>query len=148
MEDRVRAALGDSLAAVLLVDHGSPMRAVTAVRDHVTAQLRTRLGAAVRGVTAASMERRPGPEYAFADPLLAAAFDQPGLDAGPVVVAMLFISPGRHAGKKGDVARICAAAGERHPGLQAVMTEPIGSHPGLIPVLVDRVAAALARAPL
>ncbi len=148
MEDRVRAALADSRAAVLLVDHGSPMRAVTAVRDHVTAQLRTRLGGAVRSVAAASMERRPGPEYAFADPLLAAALDQPGFDAGPVIVAMLFISPGRHAGKEGDVARICAAARERHPGLQPIMTEPIGSHPGLIPILVDRVAAGLSQPPV
>ena len=148
LEDHVRTVLGDSPASVLVVDHGSPQRAVAAVRDHVAAQLRVRLGSAVRGVAAASMERRPGPEYAFADPLLAAAFDQPGFDAGPVVVAMLFISPGRHAGEKGDVAQICAAARARHPGLRPIMTGLVGSHPGLIPILADRVAAGLASAPL
>jgi sirohydrochlorin ferrochelatase len=141
MEDRVRAVLAGSPAAVILVDHGSPQRAVAAARDHVATQLRALLGPAVRGVVAASMERRPGPEYAFADPLLAAAFDQPGFDTGSVVVALLFISPGRHAGGNGDVAQICAAARERHPGLHPVMTELVGSHPGLISILVDRVAA-------
>jgi sirohydrochlorin ferrochelatase len=145
--ERVGAMAIGSSAPVVLVDHGSPMRAVAAVRDHVAAQVRTQLGAG-RRVVAASMERRPGPEYAFADPLLAAALDQPDLNAGPVVVAMLFISPGRHAGENGDVAQICAAAHERHPGLRPVMTELVGSHPGLIPILADRVAAGLAMPPL
>jgi sirohydrochlorin ferrochelatase len=145
--ERVRAASADSTSPVVLVDHGSPMRAVAAVRDQVAAQVRTRLGAG-RRVVAASMERRPGPEYAFADPLLAAAFDEPGFDAGMVIVAMLFISPGRHASEKGDVAQICTAARERHPGLRPVMTELVGSHPGLIPILADRAAAGLATPPL
>jgi sirohydrochlorin ferrochelatase len=148
MEERVRAVSAESSAPVILVDHGSPMRAVGAVRDQVAAQLQARLGSAARRVVAASMERRPGPEYAFADPLLSAAFDQPGFAAGSVVVAMLFVSPGRHAGEKGDVAQICAAARERHPGLRPIMTELVGSHPGLIPILVDRVAAGLNTPPL
>jgi sirohydrochlorin ferrochelatase len=154
LEDRVRALLAGgekspaNAPAVILVDHGSPARAVAAVRDQLAAQLRGRLGTAVRRVLAASMERRPGPEYAFADPLLADAFDQPDFSAGPVIIAMLFHSPGRHAGPGGDVAQICAAARQRHPGLQPVMTELVGSHPGLIPLLAYRARAGLARAPL
>jgi sirohydrochlorin ferrochelatase len=146
LEENVRAKLAEvsSRPAVILVDHGSPVRAVSAVRDHLVGQLRARLGPAVHGVLAASMERRPEPEYDFNEPLLERAFDQPGFDAGPVIVAMLFLSPGRHAGPAGDVARICAAAQQRHPGLLIVMTDLVGRHPGLIQILVDRVRAGLA----
>jgi sirohydrochlorin ferrochelatase len=118
------------------------------VREHLARQLRTRLGPTVRGVLAASMERRPESEYDFNEPLLERAFDRPGFDAGPVIVAMLFLSPGRHAGPDGDIARICADAQQRHPGLRIVMTDLVGRHPGLIPILVDRVRAGLVSIPL
>jgi hypothetical protein len=59
-------------------------------------------------VAGCSMERRPGPAYAFNEPLLERLLRAP-FDAGLVVVGMLFLSPGRHAGQ-GDVAAICAAA--------------------------------------
>ena len=149
LEENVRAKIAEvsSRPAVILVDHGSPVRAVTAVRDHLARQLRSRLGPAVRDVLAASMERRPEPEYDFNEPLLERAFDRPGFDAGPVIVAMLFLSPGRHAGPAGDIARICAAAQQRHPGLRIAMTDLVGRHPGLIPILVDRVRAGLASPP-
>jgi len=151
LEENVRALLANAselagkraAPAVVLVDHGSPTRAVVAVRDHVTAQLRHRLGPAVRGVLAASMERRSGAEFDFSGPLLADAFARPGFDAGPVIVAMLFLSPGRHAGPDGDVAQICTAARQHHPELRPLITALVGSHPGLIPVLVDRVASVL-----
>jgi sirohydrochlorin ferrochelatase len=118
------------------------------VREHLARQLRTRLGPAVCGVLAASMERRAEPAYDFNEPLLKRAFDRPGFDAGPVIVAMLFLSPGRHAGPAGDIARICAAAEQHHPELRIVMTDLVGCHPGLIPILVDRVHAGLASPPL
>jgi sirohydrochlorin ferrochelatase len=150
LEDRVRAALPDAGAppGVILVDHGSPVRAVAGVRDHLAAQLRARLGSAARGVLAASMERRDGPEYAFNEPLLEQALIQPGFDAGPLIVALLFLSPGRHAGPGGDIAQICAAAERHQPALKTVMTDPVGSHPGLIPILLDRIRTGLARPPL
>ena len=150
LEENVRAKMAEvsGRPAVVLVDHGSPVQAVTAVREHLARQLRTRLGSAVRDVLAASMERRLEPEYAFNEPLLERAFDRPGFDFGPVIVAMLFLSPGRHAGPGGDIARICAAAQQRHPELRIVMTDLVGRHPGLIPILVDRVRAGLASNPL
>jgi sirohydrochlorin ferrochelatase len=150
LEENVRAKIADapSRPAVIMVGHGSPARAVTAVREHLARQLRTRLGPTVRGVLAASMERRPESEYDFNEPLLERAFDRPGFDAGPVIVAMLFLSPGRHAGPDGDIARICADAQQRHPGLRIVMTDLVGRHPGLIPILVDRVRAGLVSIPL
>lgn len=150
LADHVRARMTETAGrpAVILVDHGSPVLAVGAVRDHLAAQLARRLGSAVRAVGAASMERRPGPAFAFNEPLLERAFDQAGFDAGHVIVAMQFFLPGRHAGPNGDVARICAAARQRHPGLQPVMTELLGAHPALIALLADRGREGLAGEPL
>lgn len=151
LEERVRAELarrpgGDERPAVAMVDHGSPEPKVTAVRDAVAARLRARLGAAVRAVAPCSMERREGEEFAFSDPLLAALFDRAPFDRGAVIVAMLFLSPGRHAGPAGDVAAICREAEARHPGLRATMTELLGGHPALVAMLAERLAAALGRA--
>lgn len=156
LEERVQDAVkraGSSVApharpAVVLVDHGSPTREVVAVRDHLARQLERRLGASARCVVAASMERRAGPEYAFAEPLLEHIFDRDELSAGLVIVAMLFLSPGRHAGPTGDVAQIIASARMRHPRLQVAMTDLVGSHPGLIPILTDRVRAGLLAPPV
>lgn len=148
LEERVRAELarlpaGAERPAVAMVDHGSPEPKVTAVRDAVAAQLQARLGAAVRAVAPCSMERREGDEFAFSDPLLAALLDRPPFDRGAVIVAMLFLSPGRHAGPEGDVATICRAAEARHSGLQATTTELLGGHPALIEMLAERLAAVL-----
>ena len=144
LEEGVRGCLAQGeRAAVALVDHGSPARAVTALRDGVAGALRERLGDSVRAVRAASMERRPGPEYAFADPLLERLLDEPGCDDGAVIIAMFFLLPGRHAGPAGDVAQIAAAARARHPGLRTVMTPLLGSHPGLIAILADRLKTVL-----
>jgi sirohydrochlorin ferrochelatase len=149
VEERIRRVLpSGGRPPVALVDHGSPARAVTVRRDEVAAELQRRLGGGVNAVRPASMERRPGPEYAFADPLLENLLDEPGFTAGIVVVAMFFLLPGRHAGPGGDVSRICAAAQVRHPTLRTVMTDTLGSHPDLIPILADRLKAAIGRAPL
>ncbi len=157
-DDRVAAMLEDHVRskmtgmadrpAVILVDHGSPERTVTLVRDHLAARLAVRLGDAVSGVRAASMERRPGAEYDFTEPSLDRALDKTDPDAGPVIVAMQFLLPGRHAGPGGDIAQICAAALRRRPGLSVTMTELVGSHPTLIEVLADRAREGWAAAPL
>ncbi len=140
IEAHVRAKMAEAAPrpAIILVDHGSPERAVTLVRDHLAARLAVRLGASVSGVRAASMERRPGAEYDFNEPSLDRALDELDASAGRVIVAMQFLLPGRHAGPNGDIVRICAAARRRHPGLRVVLTDLVGSHPGLIELLADR----------
>ncbi|MEI6862352.1 MAG: CbiX/SirB N-terminal domain-containing protein [Verrucomicrobiota bacterium] len=137
----VRAA-GWRRPKVLLVDHGSPTRAVTAVRDHLAAQLRAELGADAAAVGAASMERRDGAEFDFNEPLLSRALRTEPFDTGDVVVALQFLSPGRHAGPGGDVAEICRAAEAERPTLRTCLTEPLAAHPLLVDVLTDRLAAA------
>ena len=145
-ETRLAQILGDHVREqivpgerprVAIVDHGSPNREVTDARDQVTAQVRNLLGDAVLEVAACSMERREGAEYDFNDPLLASLLSRPGWKDGPVVVGMLFIAPGRHAGGEGDVAQICRAArGGSENGLQ--LTRLLGDHPLLMDILADR----------
>lgn len=126
---------------VVLVDHGSPQPAVAAVRDQLALQLAARLSDAAGPVLAASMERREGPEYDFNEPLLARALESV---EGPGIVALLFFSPGRHAGPGGDIQTICREAQEKRPGLQVHFTPLVGEHPCLLEILADRVHAAMA----
>lgn len=123
---------------VVLVDHGTPSPAVTAVRDRLAMSLGDRLGDLVSGVLAASMERRDGDEFAFNDPLLESALRMPGYDRGEVIVALQFLFPGRHAGPGGDIARICAKAEAEAPGLICRMTRPLGEDEALVELLVRR----------
>jgi sirohydrochlorin ferrochelatase len=137
LADHVRVAGGGgSPLRVALVDHGSPVRAVTAVRDALAGQLRGLLDAGAL-VAPCSMERRAGPDYAFNDPLLADLFAQPEW-TGDVVVARQFLLPGRHAGPEGDVAQICRRAEAQRPGLHTLPTPLVGAHPGLIEILAAR----------
>lgn len=140
---RVRGAMGEQgweRPRVALVDHGSPLAEVTAVRDALAVELGRALGDTVEAVAPCSMERREGPEYAFNEPLLEKLLDQPGWKSGKVIVSMLFLSPGRHAGPGGDIDSICKAAEARHPGLRTHMTGLVGDHPGIIPLLKRRLA--------
>lgn len=145
LADRVREVLGERgwvRPKVVLCDHGTPLRSVTAVRDRLALALAVELGDTVEGVMAASMERRDGLEFAFNEPLLAIALATPPFDTGEVVVALQFLSPGRHAGPGGDVAEICAAAEAARPGLRTAMTRPIADDVRLVGVLARRAEAA------
>jgi len=116
---------------------------VTAVRDHLAAQLRAVLGGEIEALIAASMERRDGDAYAFNEPLLATALRTPPFNTGEVIVALQFLSPGRHAGPEGDVAQICASAKRDYTGLVTEMTEPIAGDPRLAALLAERAAQAV-----
>lgn len=128
---------------VVLVDHGSPQRAVTRVRDRLGEQVRSLLGTEIMELAVASMERRPGVEFDFNEPLLARRLREPPFEHGDVVVLLQFLSPGRHAGPDGDIARICAEARGEKPELRTVMTEPIATDPRVIAVLAQRYAEAV-----
>ena len=122
---------------VAIVDHGSPNMEVTEVRNLVAAQVREMLGDAVLEVEPCSMERREGEQYGFNEPVLANLLAKPGWRDEPLVVGLLFIAPGRHAGENGDVMQICRIA--RGGELNGVkFTKLLGQHPILIDILVDR----------
>jgi sirohydrochlorin ferrochelatase len=132
---RAAAGAGWSRPRVVLVDHGSPQRGVAAVRDFLGGQLRGRLGVKV---AVASMERRPEPEFAFSEPLLAGLLRDKNFGQGEVVLALQFLSPGRHAGPGGDIAEICAGAMRAQPGLRVVPTGLVGEDERLADVLAER----------
>lgn len=137
LADQVRA-LGSTSRRVALVDHGSPARAVTEVRNELACQLAGLLGSDYT-VSPASMERREGAAYDFCEPLLERLLRSPGWNAGEVIVAMQFLLPGRHAGPQGDVAQICRAAEAASGGaLRTTMTGLVAEHPLLVDILADR----------
>ncbi|GBG33235.1 dTDP-D-glucose 4,6-dehydratase, putative [Hondaea fermentalgiana] len=140
---KVAADQGLSLPLrVVLVDHGSPSRSVNRTRRALAAQVRRLLGDEACCVVDCSMERRDGDAFAFNDPLLERVFDQGGLSEGPVILAMAFLAPGRHAGEDGDIAEILADVRRRHPLLEVHQTPLLGdvvvNAPKLLPVLRDR----------
>ncbi len=141
---RVNDEQGLAHPAVLLVDHGSPQPAVTAVRNHLGDQLRAQLDGLASRVGVALMERRPGPDYDFNEPLLSTALTRVPFDSGDVVIALQFLSPGRHAGPDGDIAHICDEARRGRSKLNTFLTEPIANDPRVIDVLLQRYEEAIA----
>ncbi|MBG30105.1 MAG: cobalamin biosynthesis protein CbiX [Opitutae bacterium] len=130
---------------IALVDHGTPVPEVHAVRENVGQQLRDLMASEVIQVKTCSMERRPKPEYDFNEPLLENLLqDQEACPSHQVVVAQLFLSPGRHAGPDGDVANICRHAEQVRPGLQTFLTDPLGDHPLVLEILEERLRQCLA----
>jgi sirohydrochlorin ferrochelatase len=139
--DRIResvATLGLARPTIVVVDHGGPSPASADIRNYVAKRVRQDLGSMVAAVVAASMESPAGPAFEFNLPLLADVLA--GLDAADVLIAPLFLLPGRHAGPDGDLARIARQA----QGVRRHFTELVGSHPLAIESLADAVTRALA----
>jgi sirohydrochlorin ferrochelatase len=128
--DRVQACLSSNRLVtppVIVVDHGGPSAASASLRDELANKISIALAGLAGPVEAASMEGSHPPLLAD----LIAAEPYAGQD---IVVAPLFLSPGRHAGPGGDIARICGAARAR-----SHVTELVGTHP-MVP---DALAGAL-----
>jgi sirohydrochlorin ferrochelatase len=135
--------LGGERPRVAVVDHGSPVRAVSEARDAIVAQVRALLGEAVAEVAACSMERRPGAEHDGNGPRLETLLAAPEWRSGPLVVALLFVAPGRHAGAEGDVVKICRRA--RGGLAEVAFTRVLGRHPRIVELLAERCRAARSR---
>ena len=148
VRDTARAnRLENGTFGVVLVDHGSPSRDVNRVRRALTARLRRALGRDAAVVVGSSMERRPGAQYAFNEPLLENVFDaHPGLaDCRDVVLAMAFLFDGKHAGPDGDVDRIVSeAVRSRARAIRVFRTPTIARSPErLAGVLAERLVSVL-----
>jgi P2-related tail formation protein len=129
--------------AVVIVDHGGPSPSSAAVRDDVAAAAGELLAPDFPPPVAASMESPAGPGFAFNRPLLAEALDALPVPSD-VIIAPLFLSPGRHAGPSGDLAQIVREAAARRPGLRGHFTGLVGSHPLAMAALARTLRAALA----
>eukprot|EP01147_Barroeca_monosierra_P003712 gene3712-6256_t len=124
---------------VVVVDHGSPTRAVTYIRNLLTTQVSKLLSGSVKSVHAASMERRPGPAYDFNEPLLENVVEKIQWSFGDtIIIALAFISPGRHAGPGGDIESIVKNIKSRYPRLDIYITNVLGSNFFLLDALVER----------
>jgi hypothetical protein len=145
LADHVRetlAGLGLARAPVVVVDHGGPSPASLEVRDRAAEGLARALG--FGPVISASMEAPEAPAGAAFGPLLADVLGSRSLATGAVVIAPLFLSPGRHAGPRGDLARIAGDAERRSPGLRCHFTALVGAHPRTIEALASALTEALA----
>ena len=118
---------------ILLCDHGSPIIEVTRVRDALARDLAAEMDIPSSRLVACSMERREGPEYAFNEPLLATALGQA---PGDVIVLMLFLLPGRHAGPGGDVASIIKEHAKS--GAKVRMSPLLATHPSMSHLIAKR----------
>lgn len=120
--DRVReiSTAGSGETPVVLVDHGGPSATSARLRDRVAHEVASILG---RTVHPCSMEGDH-------PPLLADLLAAPGFAGRDVIVAQLFLSPGRHAGPGGDIEEICRSSPAR-----CQRTELVGDHPRVAEVL-------------
>lgn len=127
-----------STSGILLVDHGTPEIRVHHVRESLGSYLSKQTE--IQGIPfqTASMERREGDEYAFNEPLLENALRAPKFENRHIILSMLFLQPGRHAGPKGDVETICRQSLENYSDRSFAITPLVGEHPGLVEILVQR----------
>ncbi|MET0052735.1 MAG: CbiX/SirB N-terminal domain-containing protein [Candidatus Thiodiazotropha sp.] len=135
----LEAQLPAQIQRIILVDHGSPIPSVTAVRRYLADSLRQRLGPSVT-LHEAVMERRTGVQYDFNGELLEEVLLSEGErdSITPIALSMLFLSPGRHAGPGGDIETICEGIRHRYPNWPIHISGLVGDHPDLIPILKDR----------
>lgn len=135
--------------SIAICDHGSPSYEVTAVRNYITHQIQQLQSISnvfpqiPRSITACSMERRPDKIYDYNEPLLERLLvNHPDYKFGNIIVGMLFISPGKHAGNNGDVATIIQNSLDKNTkeGCRAeiTMTPLLGTHSLLMDILVER----------
>jgi sirohydrochlorin ferrochelatase len=139
--DQLPARQNSGQQQVILVDHGSPIPSVTAVRHYLAEAMRHILGPDIH-LREAVMERREGTDYDFNGVLLEELLRQAGEedDRTPIALSLLFMSPGRHAGPGGDIEAICRRIGKIHKGWPIETSDLIGDHEGLIPILRERLA--------
>lgn len=125
----------------IVVDHGGPSRESAMIRDEIAAAVRAQLASEIGELAAASMEGAP---HAHNRPLLADQLAAPGFARGDVVVAPLFLSPGRHAGPRGDLAQIARRAARASGASQRChFTGLVGTHPRTIELLAGALREAL-----
>ena len=130
-----------ALNNLVLVDHGSPLPAVNAVRQHIAAGLNVKLPEGVT-IDQAAMERREGKEYDFNGELLAdylSRLAKSGEDHATVL--LLFLLAGTHAGEDGDIVQICNAVMKEHPDFKVSISPLIGQNQQLLNCLEARLNA-------
>lgn len=118
--------------AVLLVDHGSVVDASNQLLVKIVEAYRQHSNWTI--VEPAHME--------LAEPSLADAFARcVEQGAQRVIIMPYFLSPGRHS--RQDIPRLAAQAAENHPGVEFLVTEPLGLHSKIFHVIDDRITESI-----
>lgn len=113
--------------ALLLVDHGSRYQAANDMLADVAALVKQMTG----------LERVYVSHMELAEPSVAQGFAQAVRDgATAVVVHPYFLSPGRHS--QSDIPRMVEEAARGFPGVECCVTQPLGLHPKIIEVILER----------
>ncbi|KAJ4729273.1 Sirohydrochlorin ferrochelatase [Melia azedarach] len=123
----LRAGVGDK-DGVIIVDHGSRRRESNLMLNEFVAMFRDKTGYPI--VEPAHME--------LAEPSIKDAFSlcvQQG--ANRVIVSPFFLFPGRHWHQ--DIPSLTAEAAKEHPGINYIVTAPLGLHELLVDVVNDRI---------
>ena len=142
-EHAITAAKGntkESLKNLVLVDHGSPLAAVNAVRQHIAGALNTKLPQGMN-IDQAAMERRQGKEYDFNGELLEDYLSRLA-ETGEtqVTILLLFLLAGTHAGENGDITQICDAVLKQYPNFKVSVSPLISQNEKLINCLEQRLS--------
>jgi len=128
----------ESLKNIVLVDHGSPIIAVSKVRQHIANALASKLPKTIR-LGQAAMERRNGQEYDFNGQLLSDyLLDLAKSGETQITVLLLFLLPGTHAGENGDIAQICDNVIQHYPNFRINISPLISQNKNLISCLENR----------
>lgn len=126
------------LKNIVLVDHGSPIPQVTAVRKHLAETVQNKLPQECL-LEQAVMERREGRDYDFNGDLLKDWLSQKALEGETsAVVILMFFLPGRHAGEGGDIVEICDSVMREYPGFKVATSPLITQHPKFLTILNKR----------
>jgi sirohydrochlorin ferrochelatase len=123
-------------SAILLVDHGSRLAEANDLLREVADMVRRRAPAGTI-VACAHMELAPPTFQDGVEACVAAGAEE-------VIVHPYMLGPGRHSTL--DIPRLAEEAARRHPGLRVAVSEPLGLHPRLADVVLERVEAARAAA--
>ena len=117
-----------SKTAVILVDHGSRLHAANTMLEEVASAF-AELGE-YDIVKPAHME--------LCEPTIAQAIAQCAeAGADTIIVHPYFLSPGRHS--TNDIPRMVAEATGNYPNIRCQVTEPLGLHPMMKQIILDRV---------
>ncbi len=123
----------DANTALILVDHGSRMQDANDMLLEVVKLLKDLSG----------RERIYPAHMELAEPTIRQAFERAvGDGATAVIVHPYFLSPGRHSTT--DIPRLVEEAANAFPGVEHCVTAPLGVHPKIGDVVLER--AGLSRA--
>lgn len=118
--------MSETVHAVLLVDHGSRRAEANDLVETLARALAKRVD---RIVKTAHLE---APEPSIAQGIDACVAE----GATDIAVLPCFLAPGRHIIE--DVPRQATEAAARHRGVIVRVAEPLGTHPKIVEILLDR----------